>query len=334
MKLILKSFLFCCLFFCLMFLWSACRNTGKYAKPDTVTVEAESLTDKTGGYDLSREDTVGIYPIPQIPAMMVDPDEQKEFLLKHYWDQVDFTDSVWTGHKEDLEQMWVNYLAMFYGVPLERANKAVRATVEKANTGKQAFVFITDLADKYLYDPNSLMQNEELYIPVLEAILASPVLDKAEKIRPAARLKLALKNRVGTAALDFAFTPASGKPSSLYGTQAEHTLLFFNNPGCTACKEVTAVLEQSEIVNRLLAERRLVVLAIYADEEVDEWKAHLRDFPGSWICGYDPKLVIRDKQLYDLKAVPTLYLLDKGKRVLLKDATPEFVVQWLTQGYG
>ena len=38
-----------------------------------------------------------------------------------------------------------------------------------------------ELAEKYLYDPNSPMRNEELYIPVLESILATQVLDDMEK---------------------------------------------------------------------------------------------------------------------------------------------------------
>ena len=53
--------------------------------------------------------------------------------------------------------------------------------------------YITDLADKYLYDPNSPMRNEEFYIPVLDAMLASPVLEEIEKVRPKARRELAQK---------------------------------------------------------------------------------------------------------------------------------------------
>jgi len=40
-----------------------------------------------------------------------------------------------------------------------------------------------------------------------------------------------------------------------------------------------------------------------------------------WTNGYDKELVIKNKNLYDLRAIPTLYLLDKNKTVLLKDAT-------------
>ena len=65
------------------------------------------------------------------------------------------------------------------------------------------------------------------------------------------------------------------------------------------------------------------------DEDKEEWERHLPDFPKEWINGYDKKLVIKEKNLYDLKAIPTLYLLDKDKKVLLKDATVAQIDQYL-----
>ena len=59
------------------------------------------------------------------------------------------------------------------------------------------------------------MRNEEFYIPVLEAMAASPVLEEIEKVRPKARLELAQKNRIGTKAINFTYTllPALKAPS-------------------------------------------------------------------------------------------------------------------------
>ena len=53
--------------------------------------------------------------------------------------------------------------------------------------------------------------------------------------------------------------------------------------------------------------------------------------PSKWINGYDKELTVRNRELYDLKAMPTLYLLDKDKKVLLKDAPVEQVEQYLAQ---
>lgn len=72
--------------------------------------------------------------------------------------------------------------------PSKPHREAIRKTIDRTNVDKKVFAYITDLADKYLYDPNSPMRNEEFYIPVLEAMAASPVLEEIEKVRPKARL--------------------------------------------------------------------------------------------------------------------------------------------------
>lgn len=275
------------------------------------------------------QDTITAFTLPTIPVMMTAPEQRADFLIRHYWDNVNFADTNYVHHPDITEQAWADYCNLLNHVPLATAQEAVRKTIEQTNVDKKVFTYITDLADKYLYDPNSPMRNEEFYIPVLEAMIASPILEDIEKVRPKARLELAQKNRPGTKALDFTYTLASGAQGSLYQIKAEYTLLFINNPGCHACAEMIDALKNTPIINQLLGEKKLVVLSIYPDEELDEWRKHQNEFSKEWINGYDKKFTIKEKQLYDLKAIPTLYLLNKDKTVLLKDATAQAIEEYL-----
>lgn len=275
------------------------------------------------------QDTIKSITLPAIPAMMTAPEQRADFLVKHYWDNVNFADTNYIHHPEVTEQAWADYCDILNHVPLETAQEAMRKTIERTNVDKKVFTYITDLADKYLYDPNSPMRNEEFYIPVLDAMLDSPLLEEIEKVRPKTRRELAQKNRIGTKALNFNYTLASGAQGSLYQLQAEYILLFINNPGCHACTETIDALRNAPIINQLLEQKRLTVLSIYPDEELDEWRKHLNEFPQEWINGYDKKFAIKEQQLYDLKAIPTLYLLNKEKTVLLKDATTQAVEEYL-----
>ena len=49
---------------------------------------------------------------------------------------------------------------------------------------------------------------------------------------------------------------------------------------------------------------------------------------------HDASQAISRQRLYDLKAIPCLYLLDADKRVLLKDATVEQVELYLKEHAG
>ena len=278
-----------------------------------------------------KQDTVKVFNLPDIPVVLNTVSQRADYMVKHYWDRFDFTDTTYVSQIDVAEQAWVDYCDLLEHVPLSDAQTAIKETIGRAGKNKKMLDFFAELADKYLYDPNSPMRNEELYIPVLEALTASPMLNETEKIRPQARLELAQKNRLGTKALNFTYTLDSGAKGTLYQFPAEYTLLFINNPGCHACSEMIEGLKSSPVINGFIADKKLKVLSLYPDEELDEWKKHRSDIAKEWTNGYDKELVIKNKNLYDLRAIPTLYLLDKNKTVLLKDATLQKVEQYLAE---
>lgn len=275
------------------------------------------------------QDTIKAIKMPAIPQMMTAPEQRADFLAKHYWDNVNFADTNYIHHPDITEQAWADYCDLLNHVPLSTAQEAIKKTIARTETEKKVFDYITGLADKYLYDPNSPLRNEEFYIPVLEAMISSSVLTETEKIRPQARIEMAYKNRVDTKAINFTYTLESGAQSTLYKIKSQYTVLFINNPGCHACTENIEALKDSPIINELIQKKQLVVIALYPDEELDEWRRHRDEFPQEWINGYDKSLTIKTQNLYDLKAVPILYLLDANKKVLLKDATVQAITQYL-----
>ena len=113
---------------------------------------------------------------------------------------------------------------------------------------------------------------------------------------------------------------------TLYGVKAEYTVLIFGNPGCQACQEIMEDMESTPEVAALVASGRLQVVDVYIDQEIDDWRAHIPDYPATWINGYDHNYAIRTDLIYNVRGIPSIYLLDAEKTVLLKDATPERVL--------
>ena len=268
-----------------------------------------------------EQNHIGEIKLPSIPAMMTTEEQKNNFLANHYWDSVNFKESDFLGDSNSVKQAWVNYIYILNQIKLSVAQKYIKSFILKTTENKKTFKRFTELADKYLYDPNAPSRNEELYIPVLEAIISTSILNDVEKERSQYRLKLAMKNRVGTKAVNFTYTLASGKSCTLYSIKSDYLILFFNNPGCHACSQYIQGLSQSKQIIELLKRKKLNILSLYPDESLGEWKAHLNEFPSEWINGYDKTGNIMKKDIYDLKAIPTLYLLDKNKIVLLKDVT-------------
>ncbi|MDD2438353.1 MAG: DUF5106 domain-containing protein, partial [Massilibacteroides sp.] len=228
-----------------------------------------------------------------------------------------------------IEQAFVNYIDILPHTNPEIAIHSIRKTMENAAAEKKMLNYFFSLYEKYLYDANSPMRNEEFFIPVLEAMAASPALNDTEKIRPQNLLSLAQKNRVGKLANDFSFTLKNGQKKKLYDIHAEYTLLYFYNPGCHACEENSSKIKASVRMGALLKSGKLKIVAVYPDEDLSEWEKHLEDIPSSWINGYDQDVYLKNEEVYDLKAIPTLYLLDKNKQVIFKDTYFEQIEAFL-----
>lgn len=258
------------------------------------------------------------FPNITIPEM-VPAEERAKYMAEHFWDRFDFQDTTFCNKPDITEQAYANYLDILRYVEPTVAQQSVAALMRSAEVDSTMFDYFASLSDKYLYDPNSPFRNDELLIPALEAMIATPLLDEAEKIRPQALLDMAQKNRIGHKANDFTYTLHDGRSGRMYAIEAEYLIIFINNPDCPACKEIREQIGASPMLSEMIERGIMKVLAIYPDEDITAWLNYRSNIPSSWINSYDKKLRLRDEELYDLKAIPSLYLLDSEKRVILKD---------------
>ena len=118
---------------------------------------------------------------------------------------------------------------------------------------------------------------------------------------------------------DFTYTPASGEQNTLYALQSDMVLLYFYDPTCEDCHLLMSQLEASTIVNRLLDDQKLAVLAIYPEDDTETWSKYVDHIPPQWINGYDKDVKIHTEGIYIINRFPTLYLLDKDKMILMKE---------------
>ena len=258
------------------------------------------------------------FPNIVIPEM-IPVEERVKFLAEHYWDKFDFSDTIYCNKPDVTEQAYANYLDILRYVDPAVAQQSAAQLIKRAEVDSTMFDYFVMLSDKYLYDPNSPFRNDELLIPTLECIIASPLLDEAEKIRPQSQLDMAQKNRIGQKANDFRYTLHDGRSGRMYSIEADYLLIFINNPDCPACKEIREQICASPMLSEMIERGVMKVLAIYPDEDITAWLNYRHNIPASWINSYDKQLRMRDEELYDLKAIPSLYLLDAEKRVMLKD---------------
>ena len=205
-------------------------------------------------------------------------------------------------------------------------------------------------------DPNSPFHSDEWMLPVLQHLLLdadSLGLSGAVRDRMQFRYRQALQNRPGHKANDISFVVSKGcsrgSRGSLYGLLNNHRMLEYPpylllclyNPNCAECARLGVSLEKSCIVRTLLANGCLTLLAVNPDEpeedgtgalgQPDEIALRLEKksdglqqlldaYGDNCVCiGWDPDHALRTFSTYNLRAIPSLYLLAPDGTVLLKD---------------
>ena len=282
-------------------------------------------------------------PFPQvsIPSAYTDADERIAYGVEHYWDGFfegpGRTDSahVLGVLKGEVEQALSNYIGVLEALPLGKAQQGISALFDKisvrqqADTSDRVYLAMTEMVARYLYDPNSPMRDEDLYLPFVQKMASSPL--TRENMRTACRYEaqMCAMNPRGSIAPDFAITLRNGTQVRMHSVKAERTLLFFSNPGCQNCREIIDALKTDSKVQSMVGEGRLAVINVYIDEDLKAWRDYMPVYPKEWLNGYDAAHIIRKDVLYCIRAIPSLYLLDADKHILLKDPPVERVLQAL-----
>lgn len=121
----------------------------------------------------------------EVPSILDNPDDRAAYIGKNYWRNFDFTDTSLIGKPEITEQAFADYVHIIEHMNAETAAASVKTTLSKAEADTAMYAHFLDLFEKYLYDPNSPMRNETLYITVLRVAIGSPKTSEAEKTRMA-----------------------------------------------------------------------------------------------------------------------------------------------------
>ncbi|MEG2780173.1 MAG: DUF5106 domain-containing protein [Bacteroidales bacterium] len=295
------------------------------------------------------------FPMVKMPSLIISKNDAAKFLVNNFWN--DFLnpkrlaelqkDSVLVLGVDSIkfEEAFAKYagtLCFLQSVDYNTTTIAIKKLFNIADSiaiaGDSTFLFtLVTLGEKYFYNPNSPMLNEEVYISVLEGVLASNAISGLNKMQYEYQLNISKLNRVGSKGADFGYqklvSQNNGKDifakGSLYTIKADYTIIFFNNPNCQSCSEILEVLKSAPIIQQLIAKAKLKILAMYIDEDVISWSNNYKKYPSNWIYAYDNQYILRDNNLYGLRAIPSLYLLDKDKKVLLKDVDINILVNYL-----
>lgn len=264
------------------------------------------------------------YPVP--PDSLLNRHDRIVYMLEHFWDEQNIADTMLLKKPKFM----LDYLYLLNQTDNEEKNKFITSFAMSISNHNQACMDLFWLLDSILYDSSSSYYNEELYRIFLEAFMDTDI-DSSFKSLLEDRLKIVKTNQIGHIANNFLFVDKKGATHRLYEINTPLLLLIFNDPDCPLCRQTEKCINKNKHIQKLMANETLKVLAVTPCSEYYKWLVY--SYPKNWIVGFDKDKVIYKSHLYDIQRLPSIYLLDKYKRVLLKEADYKRLYDFLIDFY-
>ena len=262
---------------------------------------------------------------PSIPDSIRNREERIHYMALHFWEYSDVNNMNLYSHPK-----WMlDYLYLLRNMEREKVREALDIFMARICHNDEALEMTMFVLDECLRNASSPHYNEELYLQVLDAVLASEA-DTLMKLKPKSQREVLLRNRIGNVAENFCFVNCRGDTQCLYQIKSPWLLLFFNNPECSLCEEAEQKILESEQLIAMQQKGKLKILAIALDTDERVWLG--KKYPKDWIAGRDKEHVIYAQKLYDIQRLPCFYLLDEEKRVVIKEADVNDILGQLAEG--
>ena len=270
----------------------------------------------------------------QQPANREDSIKAFRYYRDHFWDGVNFWDGrlAYTTFFEDKLDRYFNQLVTPHP---DSVNKEMDYMLGFAsiNTEMQRFLLLRFINRYY---SQRYMWEDAVFVHLYEKYFSSktyPWLSEQGKKTITDRAYSLMANILGTPATDIELPDSTGRTVSLFALQKQYTLVVFWDPTCGHCKETLPKIDSVYAARWKQDGVGIYAVAKETEGTRADWLRFIAEKKiGHWSHVYYSKEAEKNRveknvpgysQLYDVQSFPTLYLLDKDKRIVAKKLSYE-----------
>lgn len=270
---------------------------------------------------------------PEIPAAPKLPNGKTDsmwvfnYYKAHYWDGYDFSDSR-ILNTPFLEPRLDRYLKNLVVQVPDSLIKDADWLVSKTAGNKEVKSFVVFYITNQYENPKTV-GTEGLWVHMAEKYYLSGEMGVAEDVRKRIvekvnTMKYLLVNKTFP---PLTLTDPAGKKVDLKTVAANYTILFFYAPTCGHCKEASPKLKEFYDKNKA---NGIKVMAISTEHNMEEWKSFITTYHlEGLINGFDALKEIDFSRKFDVVTTPTVYVLDKNKKIIARKMPVEQLEDFL-----
>jgi len=274
-----------------------------------------------------------VYPA-KIPVTRQDTVNNYNEYKKHYWDGITFMDDRIIRTPFFIKKLERYYREVISPLP-DSIIKDVDYKLLLARSAPEMYKFILNwITDEYI-NPKYMGQ-DAVFVHLFEKYHSkglSKWLNEKQMEAISRRAYMLMANLIGEKAAELEMLDVNDNPSYLYNLSADYTIVSFWDPNCGHCKEELPRLDS--IYQASWKKHNVKIYAVLTPDSKEnikqEWLNFIRDHKlTEWTHVYKTKeMEAADmaaqkpsfRQLYDVTLTPTIYLLDKEKRIIGKKLT-------------
>jgi len=201
-------------------------------------------------------------------------------------------------------------------------NKEIDKLINKCSSNYKMFQFVS----VYLFNhfrESEIMGHDAVMVKIADDIYLSGKADwvtREFKDDLRKQIDLIRPNLIGKKAENMVMDSYKGIFVSLYDVEKDFTVLYFWEPNCGHCQEATPKLKAYYDKPK---DYSLEVFAVCTTADKEKWTKYIEDNKLTWINGWDPKRISHFDFYYNVQSTPTIYVLDKNKKIIAKKLAVE-----------
>lgn len=252
------------------------------------------------------------------------------YYKKHYWNGISFMDDRIIRTPFFIPRLERYFRDILVPAP-DSIIKEADYLLLLARSNTEMYKFLLNwLTDEYIYP--KYMGQDAVFVHLFEKYHSKGIsnwLNDKQLTTISNRAYMLMSNLIGEKAADLEMVDSTGKPTPLYNVKSDYTVVVFWDPTCGHCRDEIPRLDS--IYQAKWKVQGVKIYGVLSENEKDKWITFIKENNiRDWIHVYqteETKKAITHaqrpgyKQLYDITQTPTLYLLDKEKRIVAKKLT-------------
>jgi thiol-disulfide isomerase/thioredoxin len=261
-----------------------------------------------------------------VPVGSPNPDSVKwvrsyNYNKNHFFDNIDFNDERLLRTPILFGRLNAFFTNVLIQSP-DTLNKEIDKMLKKCSSNYKIYQFVAVFLFNHFRE-SEIMGQDAVLVKIADDIYLSGKADwvtKEFKDDLRKQIDLIRPNLIGKKAENIVMDSFKGIFVSLYDVEKEFTILYFWEPDCGHCKEATPKLKTYYDKPK---DYSMEVFAVCTTSDKAKWTKYIEDNKLTWINGWDPQRSSHFDFYYNVQSTPTVYILDKNKKIIAKKLAVE-----------